>query len=175
MHALIRYLERRRLETTLAYAHGRLLDVGCGPNKLTGMYDGPGVGADVFPWPGLDVRIQDAQYLPFADKSFDTVSFVACLNHIPNRLAALKEAHRVLTDDGVVLATMIPGGVSWLWHQIVKPWDEDQTERGMEEGEVYGLNLRQMSELFRQAGFKVVKHHRFIFKMNVLYVTEKIR
>ena len=87
----------------------------------------------------------------------------------------LQEAHRVLRDDGVVLATMIPTGVSRLWHLINRPWDEDQTERGMKDGEVFGLGFRQMSELFRQAGFEVLEHERFILKMNVLYVVSKIR
>ena len=174
MHRFIRYLERQRIERTLAKVRGRLLDVGCGPNKLTRMYGGVGIGADVFPWPGIDVLVSDAGQLPFPDRSFDTVSFVACLNHIPRRLEALREAHRVLRDDGVVLATMIPTGVSRLWHLINRPWDEDQTERGMKEGEVFGLNFRQLSEMFRHAGFEVVDHERFILKMNVLYEVSKL-
>lgn len=157
---------------TLSRVRGRLLDVGCGPNKLTRLY-GQGVGVDVYPWPSVDVLIEDAQRLPFADKSFDTVSFVACLNHIPHRLAALKEAGRVLADDGVLLATMIPSFVSRVWHLVNRPWDVDQTDRGMEEGEVYGLNFRRMKQLFTDAGFELREHRRFILKMNILYVCRK--
>jgi SAM-dependent methyltransferase len=171
MQFLVRYVERRRLGTTLSFVRGRLLDVGCGPNKLTRMH-GRGIGTDVFPWPGVDV-LSEARRLPFPDQAFDTVSFVACLNHIPHRLEALKEAYRVLADDGVLLATMIPGTVSRLWHLYIAPWDEDQTERGMEEGEVYGLNFGQMSRLFSDAGFELVEHRRFVFKLNVLYVCRK--
>jgi SAM-dependent methyltransferase len=172
MRFLLRYADRRRFEMTLACVRGRLLDVACGRNELVRMY-GQGVGVDIYPWPGVDVLIQDAQALPFADKTFDTVSFVACLNHIPHRLEALKEARRVLADDGVLLATMIPDFVSRLWHLVNRPWDEDQTDRGMQEGEVYGLNFRQMTKLLDDAGFDLLEHRRFVLKLNVLYICAK--
>ncbi len=172
MRALMDYLERRRIETTLAHVKGRLLDIGCGNNRLVRMY-GDGVGVDVHPWEGVDLVVEDSARLPLADKSFDTVSFVACLNHIPNRQGVLREARRVLADDGVVLATMIPPRVSWLWHLVNSPWDEDQSKRGMQPGEVYGLTNRQMTALFAETGFEVTQRHRFILWMNCLYVARK--
>jgi len=172
MRALMNYLERRRIEMTLAHVKGRLLDIGCGNNRLVRTY-GNGIGVDVYPWEGVDLVVQDSAKLPFPDKSFDTVSFVACLNHIPNRREVLREARRVLTDDGVVLATMIPPRISRLWHLVNAPWDTDQSERGMQPGEVYGLTSRQMRRLFAETGFELIEQHRFILWLNSLYVARK--
>src|SRR5262249_30800158 len=122
MQMIVDYLEKRRHNMVLPRVRGRLLDVGCGSNKLVKAY-GNGIGVDVYPWDGCDQVVESAASLPFDDQTFDTVSFVACLNHIPNRGDALREAHRVLKRDGVVVATMIGPLISVIWHRIVRPWD----------------------------------------------------
>lgn len=43
----------------------------------------------------LDARLMDAASLEFADESFDTVSILEVLEHMPNAQAALSEAARV--------------------------------------------------------------------------------
>jgi SAM-dependent methyltransferase len=155
----------------LAHVHGRLLDVGCGPNKLVKAH-GDGVGVDVHPWPGVDQVVENSAKLPFEDGSFDSVSFVACLNHIPNRLDALREARRVLKPDGRLVATMITPTISVVWHRIIRPWDDDQTDRGMKAGEVWGISRREMVRLLEAAGFEKVEMHRFILGQNTLYVAK---
>ena len=42
----------------------------------------------------------DGYYLPFADKQFDFVYDCAALHHFEDKLAMLKEAHRVTKNDG---------------------------------------------------------------------------
>jgi SAM-dependent methyltransferase len=168
---LVDYLERRRHEIVLAHVRGRLLDIGCGPNKLVKAH-GNGVGVDVYPWPGVDQVVENSATLPFEDGSFDSVSFVACLNHIPNRLDALREARRVLKRDGRLVATMIAPTISIVWHRIIRPWDDDQTDRGMKEGEVWGISRRDMVKLLESAGFEQIEMHRFILGQNTLYVAK---
>ena len=74
----------------------RLLDIGAGTNALVRRH-GDGVGVEVYDWGGEALVVENAARLPFSDQSFDTVSFVASLNHIPNRQEALFEAHRHLS------------------------------------------------------------------------------
>jgi SAM-dependent methyltransferase len=165
-------LENRRTKMVLAQTKGRLVDIGCGENRLVRQY-GNGVGVDVYDWGDVDAVVADTADLPFPDGSFDTASFVACLNHIPNRLEVLKEARRCLTNDGRVVVTMISPTISVVWHRIIRRWDADQTERGMKSGEVWGLTPRQVYALLEGAGFRIIRHKRFVFWLNHLYVGAK--
>jgi hypothetical protein len=81
-------LEAERLNAVFPYLHGRVLDVGAGTNTLVNRY-GSGVGVDVHDWGNGVMVVEDTSRLPFEDASFDTITFIACLNHIPYREAAL--------------------------------------------------------------------------------------
>ena len=132
-HTLLRRLGLRSMRdertlAALAHCRGRLLDIGCGEgNQLVRSYPGPGVGVDVFGWPGIDILCDTAR-LPFPDAAFQTVTLLATLNHIPNREDVLRECHRVLTPDGRLLVTMIGPFLGRVRHRLAW-WDADQTER----------------------------------------------
>jgi ubiquinone/menaquinone biosynthesis C-methylase UbiE len=51
----------------------------------------------------VELRLGDAERLPFADESFDTVVFTLALCTIPEDETALAEAHRVLRPEGSLL------------------------------------------------------------------------
>jgi SAM-dependent methyltransferase len=161
-------LEAERLAMVRPLIRGRLLDVGAGPNTLVHEY-GDGVGVDTHEWGGGALRIHDAAALPFVDGSFDTVAFVACLNHIPNRQDALVEARRLLKDDGRVIVTMINPILGGVGHAI---WwySEDKLRGGMLPGEVGGLWTRDIVAMAARAGLRLVSHERFVYGMNHLYV-----
>jgi len=167
------YLMRWRIRTVLPHVRGRLLDVGCGTNSLVRAYAGEGIGVDVYPWEGVNLVVEDTAVLPFADGSFDTVTIVAALNHIPNRAAVLAEAWRLLGPGGRLLVTMIPPTVSRLWYAVREPWDSDQRERGMVEGEVFGLPPGQMRQLLVAAGFRVEREIPFMARLNRLYIASR--
>jgi hypothetical protein len=163
-------LEPWRHRVVLPFIRGRLLDLACGYNNLTRAH-GSGVGADVFPWEGIDIRIGDAAQLPFRDCSFDTVSVVAALNHIPNREAALLAVMRVLRPEGRFLATMIGPTTGRLAHMC---FHQDEARRGgMRQGEVDGIRPRAMRVLLRQAGLDLVREVPFQLGLNRLYVARK--
>jgi SAM-dependent methyltransferase len=170
MHdALGEALAKRRVAAVLPYVHGRLLDVGCGSNGLVRSYAN-GVGVDVHPWPGADVIVHDTAALQWEPASFDTVTILAALNHIPNRAAVLNECRRVLRPGGRVVITMLTPRTSQVWHWLRAPWDADQRDRGMQPGEVYGFTSAQLLEMFRRAGFQLLLRRRFMLGFNCVYV-----
>lgn len=165
-------IDDERVVMALRYVRGRVLDVGCGGNLFVRSY-GDGVGVDVVHWEGCDQVIKDAAKLPFEDASFDTVSFLACLNHIPNREEALIEARRVLKPDrqGQVLLTMIPPRLGVLIHWLRGSHDADQKCRRIDHSkELLGMSSRQIRDLLSVAGFRLIRRRRFCFGTNSLYV-----
>lgn len=170
--ALGKVLVKWRIRAVLPYVKGRLLDIGCGTNELARVY-GNGVGVDVYPWGTVDLVVENTSDLPFDDESFDSVTIIAALNHIPNRQEVLREAHRLLRRDGRIIVTMIPPHLSKVWHFLRRPWDADQKERGMEHGEVYGFTRDEVQSLLKEAGFDVILEKKFMLYINRVTVAKK--
>ena len=163
-------LEPWRHRVVRPFIRGRFLDLACGYNNLTRAH-GSGLGADIFPWEGIDIRIGDAAYLPFRDSSFDTVSVIAALNHIPNREAALQAVMRILRPKGRFLATMIGPLTGRVAHLL---FHQDEARRGgMRRGEVDGISPPAMRTLLQKAGFELVREVPFQLGLNRLYVARK--
>ena len=91
-----------------------VLDVGCGPGDLLAHLTGRGMraaGIDPAPGmvarararvPGADVRLGDAEHLPWPDATFDLVTSVNAVQFAEDTLAALAEAARVTVPGGHV-------------------------------------------------------------------------
>ena len=161
-------LEAERINHVLPEIRGRLLDIGAGPNTLVKTY-GQGTGVDVFDWGGGALVVQDTAELPFPDRAFDTIAFVACLNHIPNRQQVLREAKRLLAPGGRVVMTMINPILGGVGHAI---WwySEDKHRGGMLPGEVGGLWTGDIVAMCSAVGLRLKQHRRFVYGMNHLYV-----
>ena len=163
----------KRIRTVLPHISGNLLDIGCGTNELVKNYTGEGVGVDVYQWGNVDIVVKDTSKLPFDKQTFDSITIIAALNHIPNRKEVLIEAKRVLKEDGNLIITMIPPKISRIWHGIRKPWDADQSERGMKEGEVYGMSENDLENLLSDTGFEVKIKKKFMLGINNLTIATK--
>ncbi len=173
-------LERIRLQKVLPNVKGKVLDIGCGCNNLVlnyrRIYNGEGIGVDVFTWPNADLIVKNSSKLPFKPKSFDTVTLIACLNHIPYREAVLKEAHRLLKPKGTLLITMIPSHIGELWHKFPeKLWGERKKGRKFEEDEKGGLDNDEVLKLIKQAGFKSTRIEKFSLGLNNLFISKKAK
>lgn len=165
-------LEKERIYSVLPFVKGKLLDVGCGNNRLSKTY-GDGVGVDVYQWPGGAILLTSSDTLPFVDGSFDTVTMLASLNHIPNRAKMLLEARRVLKDDGQVIITMINPAIGFLVHKLV--WHSEDKVRGMAEGEIDGIWNADITRMFRNAGFRQISHSRFLYGLNNIHIFKKAK
>lgn len=163
-------LEEERLNAVLPYIKGRLLDVGAGRNRLVQLY-GNGVGVDVHDCGGKALIVEDTSKLSFPDNSFDSITFVASLNHIPYRKAVLAEAHRLLKNDGVLIITMVNPVIGFIGHKLW--WYSEDKSRKLEKGELSGMWPSQVRSCLKQVGFEIVMECHFEYGLNRLYITRK--
>lgn len=166
-------IDDERVIMALRHAKGKALDVGCGANNFMRSY-GNGVGVDVYPWEGVDQVLEDAAKLPFKNGTFETISYLACLNHIPNRADALREAYRVMKPGGRLLVTMIPPVMGRFIHWLRFRNDPDHQDRDIDhDHELLGMHSTHVRSLMKDAGFVNITRHRFVFGINSMYVGEK--
>jgi len=105
-----------KLLDTLGHSE-RLLEIGCGTGHFTRWLDSKGLecyGLDLSHlmlreakklWPNGSLLQGESNHLPFKDKSFDVVAFIACLEYMPNIAKVVKEATRV-SRKGIIIGLM---------------------------------------------------------------------
>jgi SAM-dependent methyltransferase len=111
-----RTLARRFTTVRGTGAPATVLDIGCGTGHSYRVYASAATrycGADLsfgalrlarHRLPARDWLQADACRLPFEAASFDVAGFSSVLHHIPDRLAALAEARRILKPGGLLFA-----------------------------------------------------------------------
>lgn len=167
-------LKTERFDYAAREVGGYCLDVGCGRHNrfVAERLGGKGVGIDVFRYEGLteDQIVEDMTRLPFPDASFDSVTFLANLNHVPESIrdAELADAYRCLKPGGNIIVTMGNPLVEILVHKLVEFYDrymgtnlDIDNERGMHEEEDYYLTGPQITGLLAKAGFKGITRKYF--------------
>jgi ubiquinone/menaquinone biosynthesis C-methylase UbiE len=105
-----------KLLDTLGHAE-KLLEIGCGTGHFTRWLDSMGLecyGLDLSHlmlreakklWPNGSLLRGESSHLPFKDKSFDVVAFIACLEYMPNIAKVVNEAARV-SRKGIIIGLM---------------------------------------------------------------------
>jgi ubiquinone/menaquinone biosynthesis C-methylase UbiE len=151
-------------------AHGRILEIAIGTGRnlphypadaiITGIEVSPamlaiarqraaGLGRDV------DLREGDAEHLPYADTSFDTVVCALSLCTIPDPAAAIGEMKRVLAPGGHLLLLDHIGSTwppiyaaQWLLEQItIRSAGEHFTRRQLSLVEAAGFQIAETERL----------------------------
>ena len=181
-------LASERFDYVAAEVTGNCLDVGCAyGNRFVKEYlNGNGTGIDLFLYEGLTEEniVPDLTHLPFAEKTFDSVTFIASINHAPEsqRDAELAEAWRVLKPSGNIILTMglpivelIVHRVVWFYDRFLDTRVDMDSERGMEAGETYFLTESEIRERLKRAGFRKLTRKSFVTQwgLNRLYVAWK--
>lgn len=139
----------------------RLLDVACGVGPLLQragrQVDSWGIdlseraaraAQSAAPWSKLAVG--DAQHLPYVDSSFDQVTNLGGLEHVPSMVAALREMSRVCKDNGI-LCIMVPNA-NFLWYRLL-PLEGTQQAAMLE----HLLTLDEWRRLLRTAGLRILQ------------------
>ncbi|MBN1587639.1 MAG: class I SAM-dependent methyltransferase [Candidatus Omnitrophica bacterium] len=163
-----------RFDFVAQEVQGFTLDVGCGKHNLfvSKYLKGHGKGIDLYPYEGLSEEnlVSDLTRFPFDSSTFDTVTFIANLNHVPQsqRDAELSEAFRVLKPGGNIVVTMGNPLAEILTHKVVEVYDrflgtnfDMDNQRGMHEEEAYYLLDSEIKERLVRAGFVLLRKRRF--------------
>ena len=156
---------------------GYCLDVGCGRhNRFINEYLlGNGKGIDVYPYEGLSEEniVKDITHFPFTEGVFDSVTFIANINHIPEhqRDIELAEAYRVLREGGNIIITMGNPLTEIIFHT---KYDVDPI-RGMDKDERYYLKDFEIIEMLTRARFINIRKKYFVTQwgFNHLFVGHK--
>lgn len=177
-------LRTERFDYCSREVRGYTLDVGCGRDNwfIQHHLNGNGKGIDVYKYEGLADQniVKDISHFPFEDHTFDTVSFIANLNHIPSSLRniELAEAYRVLKVGGNILVTMANPLALIAVHKIVAWYDsifntrhDMDSIRGMQEEEDYYILDMEIRERLSMVGFKDLQKHRFGTQWGLNWVT----
>lgn len=167
-------LKDERYDYAAKEVSGNCLDIGCGrENSFIKKYlKGNGIGIDVFKYEGLGDEniVPNMTKLPFQNETFDSVAFIANLNHAPkgDRDKELSEAYRCLKRGGNIVVTMPCPLAGILVHKVVHYYDEIfgtnndvDTERGMHKDEDFYLTDSEIIERLKKAKFAEIKKKYF--------------
>lgn len=150
------YLQLLEAEPTQA-----LLDVGCGPGLLLRAALSKGLhaaGADISATavatahefvPRADVRVANAEALPFDDESFDFVTCIGAIERFFDREKALAEIQRVARPHAR-FCFMVRNSATLVW-QVWRTWLGRRNQQGHQDA----LDLGQWRALLERNGFAI--------------------
>lgn len=153
---------------------GKLLDVGCGSGFMLSQLDGEfqeSFGIDLSPeavefgknFTHANLQVANAEKLPFEDNYFDCIVATDSFEHIPDDVAAIKEAKRVLVSGGkLIIYVPSDGGLLSntpfvdMYHTSEKSYLLDQRY----------YSIQTLSKLVTEAGFKInyIGYHNLFFQ-----------
>lgn len=155
----------------------RLLDIGCFDQTLLNLVSGRVRSAM-----GVDPLAQDEARgnisirrgtvpgeLDLAAESFDCITMLAVLEHVPDAGAVARECARLLTPGGRVVITVPKPQVDHILALLTRLRLID----GMSLEEHHGYDIEQTTPVFEQAGFRLAKRRSFELGLNCLFVFER--
>ena len=129
------------------FSLGKVLDVGSTEKR----FDIAGsVGIDTVRSKNVDF-VADAQYLPFRDKTFDTIIVGELIEHLIDPCLFVNETNRVLAPKGrLILTTPNPTSIHYIFHESFGLKSVSDTI-----GHKYLWDLKCLKRLLTCCGFRV--------------------
>lgn len=156
-----RLLSVWRNKKVMPFIRGKLVDIGCGDNRLVSGY-GSGTGVDIIDYGSADIVVKDFSKLPFEEKSVDTITIIASLNYFEQPAQVLKEVRCIMKDDGQLILTMSNHSVMRIWHKFRESWANKP-----------GNSYHELLELLEKANLRILKKKSFMFFLNTIYIAGK--
>lgn len=179
MRWLDRVLRDMRIAQALPFIRNgdRLLDIGCFDETLLRLVAPKiqsGVGVDGLAKPSEhgNIRILRGMIpgdVKLPDGSFDCITMLAVLEHIPDTSAIAKECERLLAPGGRVVITVPKPRVDWILNVLSNLRLID----GLSLEEHHGYDPARTGPVFESAGLVLVKQKSFECGLNCLFVFEK--
>jgi len=182
MRPLDRFIQKLRINKAGKYIHpnSRLLDIGCAdgaiflqiPHKIQeGIGIDPGIQSKQI---GTNVQIIQGFFpdnLPHRQESFDVVTLLAVLEHIPldKQSALAKNIFEHLNSQGLLIIT-VPSPYTDIILNILK---QLHLIDGMSLDEHFGFDVKTVKTTFTKYGFTLMKHEYFQLGLNNLFVFKK--
>lgn len=157
-------MRKRTRFVTQRKTGGTLLDIGCatglflqgmrgqGNWQVYGVEINPDVAAAARALHGLEVFAGTLEEARYPDKMFDVVTMWDVLEHLHDPAATLREIHRILKDDGMILVR-VPNLASWDAKPFGRYWAGLDSPRHL-----YVFSPTTLAQLLCQNGFGVVGH-----------------
>jgi len=159
--------ERVQLINKLHPARGTLLDVGCSAGWFMGVAQDAGwkvVGFDVATASvaharsrGFDARLATLDQHDLPPASFDVITMFDSIEHMPSPMSALRAAHELLRDDGIVMITTpnVDGLLPRLTYQVLaRPfgaWDHPGPP-----GHIFQFSRKTLAAALERTGFTTI-------------------
>lgn len=136
----------------------KILEVGCGDGRITSLLadktkkitaidpDADSIKKAIQKKTGIDFRVGSGENLEFPDDQFDLIIFTLSLHH-QNSRSALKEAHRVLKQNGAVL--------------VIEPLKEGEVEKV--------CSIVQDETIEKEMAQKAIKDSAFLIKYSEIF------
>lgn len=140
-----------------------LLDVACGLGRMIAVCNESELqpsGIDIsdiavqkasLKYNDADIRVGNAENLPYSDRTFDYITCLGSLERMLDRKKALSEMRRVLSDDGK-MCLLVRNSESWFWKFIQNPLGF-VNKKGHQDAK----NLEEWSSLFYDSGFTIIE------------------
>jgi len=180
---------------------GKLLDLGCGNGRLIEMlgqktlndlqYTGVDFSENMLSearklHPNNNFILGDALNIPLKDNSFDVITSIAVLHHVPSkefRKKFFEECARVLKKDGVLIITVwnlwqkkflpkiLKSAVTMDFGDLWLTFGENKKRRYL-----HALSKRELKKLAKNSGFKIellktINNSRF--RSNIVLIAKK--
>ena len=179
MTGLDRLLQRWRIDKAIRFVRpgDRLLDVGCHEGELIERVLGrvasaTGVDPLVTAHAGGKVRVLRGTFpgeVDFPPASFDCITALAVLEHVPDPAGFARACAAALAPGGRVLLTVPHAAVDRLLDLLIALRLAD----GMAHEEHHGFDAASTPGLFGAAGLALARRERFQLGLNCLYVFAK--